>query len=269
MTTATSATRLSVYSQFEQLGFSISSLLSSVTESTNAAFRRAYVKKRDSEGNIKFYNKKETVTNPTTGEEKVIKKKVDALTYIEDIRSGEMYFDEPIPALVAKCALLVLGLPFYAFGKMSWHAINTSIEIGAIACKTIFKAGEEFSLGRLYETSNEIRYGLIQASHVLGNGLFEIVKAPLFALGCELAAVYGIFKPYHGRKFEAIIENAWQEGASFREDFRKIPARSGEDCWMAFKKDIQEARPFYLAHCFQSRGNTKEPRMIVTRRDNL
>ena len=40
-------------------------------------------------------------------------------------------------------------------------------------------------------------------------------KVPLFALGCELAALYGLFKPYHGRKYEALIENAWQHGASF------------------------------------------------------
>ncbi|MBS0604326.1 MAG: hypothetical protein JSS60_04720 [Verrucomicrobia bacterium] len=261
MAAVASVGRLSTYSQFEQLFSSIGTILTTLCDRTETAFQRAHVMKRDAQGNIKLYDSKD----PATGEVR----KVGVLTYIEDVKSGELFLDEPAYIVSVKCALIALGMPFYTLGKMSWHIFKTPFEIGAIALETLYKTGEQLALGKLYEGAVSMRSGITQAAEAFGTGLYEIVKAPFFGLGCELAALYGVVKPFHGRKIEAMIEKAWQNGASYKEDFRNVPARPGETCWQAFRKDMQDAHPFYLAHCFQVRGNVHDPRITVIRRDQL
>ncbi len=269
MTTAILPTRTDPFTQLQQFCTSIGSLLGSLVESTDSAFRRVEVQKRDSDGNIKFYDKEETIVDPDTGEKKVVTKKISNLSFIEDVKTGELYVNDSRFTVAVKCAGIALGTPFYAFGKICWYLVKTPIDMGVIALDAISKIFSHVCLGRLYEASSEAQRSFIQMAQTLGTGLFEVVKAPLFALGCELTAIYGLFKPYHARKFEAIIEKAWQQGASYKEDLRKIPARSGEDCWTAFVKDVRDAHPFYLAHCFQVRGNVNDPRVVVISRNSL
>jgi hypothetical protein len=261
---------LSGFSQLQQFCTAVGSLLGSVCQSTDSAFRRVYVKKKDENGNIKLYNKKVTEKNPVTGQTKIVKKKIDTLTYIEDVKTGAMYKDEPSSDVAYKCFAITLGIPYYTVGQMVWHAVKTPIEIGAIALKTIFKSGQQILLGKFCESAHALLSACTQIPNTFGNGLFEVVKAPLFGLGCALSAITGMFKnSYHARKFEALIENAWQQGASYKQDFRNIPARKGEGFWTAFVKDILEPRPFYLAYCFQVRSNVNDPRVIVIRRERL
>jgi hypothetical protein len=219
--------------------------------------------KKDTNGNIKFYH----VKDKTTGENK----NTAVLSYVEDIRTGEMQLDEPAYIIIVKCVFLSLGMPFYTLGKMAWHTFKTPLEISALAMNALRKASEQFAMGGLYEGAIEICRDFSQIPEIFGKGLFEIIKAPIFGLGAELASIYGIFKPYHGRKIEATIERAWQQGVSYKDkgDFLNIAPRTGENCWNAFVKDMQEARSFYLAHCFQVRGNVSDLRMIVVRREAL
>ncbi len=170
---------------------------------------------------------------------------------------------------MVKCALIALGLPLFTLGKIGWHMAKTPIEIGTIGLDALLKIGPELALGHLYESAVDARLAALRIGQVFGAGLFGVVKAPLYLIGAEFAAIYGIFKPYHGRKFEAAIEKAWQNGASYKEDFRNIPERKGETCWQAFKTDIQIAHTFYLAHCFQVRGNVNDPRFTVLKRAAL
>lgn len=269
MTTAIGPTRIDPFTQLQQFCTSIGSLLGSIVESTDSVFRRVEVQKRDSDGNIKFYDEKETIIDPDTGETKVVTKKVSVLHYIEDVKTGELYVNDSRFWVAAKCAGIAVATPLYAFGKICWYLVKTPIDIGVIALDSISKIVAQVCLGRLYEASSEAQRSFIQMSQTLGTGLFEVVKAPLFALGVELTAIYGLFKPYHARKFEAIMEKAWQRGASYKEDLRRVPARAGEDCWTAFVRDIRDAHPFYLAHCFQVRGNVNDPRIRVMSRSNL
>jgi hypothetical protein len=91
----------------------------------------------------------------------------------------------------------------------------------------------------------------------------------MFGLGAELASIYGVVRPYQGRDFESLVEHAWQHGTSYKDDFRNVSARAGENCWGAFVKDMRDAHPCYLAHCFQARGNANNPRIVVIRREAL
>jgi hypothetical protein len=261
MSTISQIESLSPIAQIHQYFESLGSILTSVCESTDTAFRRVTVSKRDADGNIKFYN----VKDKQTGEQR----RVSQLTYIEDVKSGNLYLDEDAFVVATKCAMIFCAAPFYAFGEMSWHLCKTPIEVTTLAIDVISKVGQQLILGRFYEAALEIGYGTIQVLESLGSGLFEIVKAPIFGFGMQLAAVYGVIKPYHGRKIEALIENAWQKGAHFKQDFRDIPARPGENCWQAFVKDVKDSRPLYLAYCFQVRSNVNNPRIIIVNRQSL
>ncbi len=261
MSAVTELTHLSPISQIQQFCSSLNSFLSTLCEGVDSAFRRVHVMKKDANGNIRLYDVKDKETGTT--------RKVGVLSYIEDIKTGEMQLDEPSYVIATKCALLVLGIPFYTVGKMAWHVFKTPFEITVLAVNTLVKAGDQFAICRYYEGMMEMRRGFSQVPEMFGNGLFEIIKAPLFGLGAELASIYGVFRPYHGRKIEAIIEKAWQQGASYKDDFRNITPRVGESCWDAFVKDVWDARPFYLAHCFQVRGNVNDPRVVIIRREAL
>jgi hypothetical protein len=254
MTAVTSTERLSPFSQLSQYCSSLSSILSTVFEKTDTAFRRVQVMKRDENGNFKSYQRTDPVTKAKCMDSRI--------TYIEHISTGELYKDEPAQIVSIKCALIVLAMPFYTVGKMAWYLCKTPFDITTIVLDTLIKAGQQLVLGRFYAGFSEMGNGCIQLVDSVGSNLFEIVKGPIFGLGTALAALYGTVKPYHGRVFEALMEKAWQQGASYKDDFRNIPPRAGENCWEAFVKDVQLAHPFYLAHCFQSRGNINDPRIV-------
>lgn len=261
MATTAASNYLSPFAQARKFFNTASDLLSSLTESTDSAFKRVKVTKRDESGNIRFFN----VKDPDTGETR----SVSELTYIEDIKTGDLYLDEPTYTVATKCFCVVLGMPFYTVGKMVWHAVKTPLEIGSIAIDAILKVGQLFLSGNYTEGAKEAYCTLQRTFEVLSTGLFEIKKAPFFGLGCALTALYGVFKPYHGRKFEALLENAWQQGSSHKEDFRNVPARPDENCLTAFVKDLRDSHTFYLAHCFQIRGNIRNPLITINSREPL
>ena len=260
---------LSPCAQVRQLGSAIGSLLISVCERTDTAFRRVHVQKIDARGNIISY--------PTNADGNIIDRRkanaetkwISDLRYIEDVKTGDLYFDERDENLESwcivsiKCTLIVLGAPFYTAGKILSNIIRTPIEIGAIAFKTLYQVGKLLSQGECLQSCTAIGSGLYEIGETCGERLFEIIKAPIFGLGVELAALYGIFKPYHGRKFVAMIENAWQNGASYKNDVRNIPECSNNSPCEMFN------RPCYLAYCFQVRGDVNDPRITVIRRELL
>lgn len=250
------------FSQIQQFCSSISLQLNKICKSTDSTFRRVHVIKRDEQGNIKLYNSKDRVT----GETKI----VSVLSYIEEIETGNMQLDEPAYIISVKCALLVLGIPLYTLGKIAWHAFKTPFDISIIAINTLERVGQHLMIERFYESAVEMRKGCSLVSEAFCDGLSEIIKDLLFGLGAEFASMYGIVRPYQGRWFEQLFEHAWQNGAHYKDDFRYVPPRAGESCWTACVKDMQDAHPCYLAHCFQVRGNVmNNPHITVVRREAL
>jgi hypothetical protein len=256
MAAITSSAHLSPGAQMQQFGKGMSLLLQSVCESTDAAFRRVHLMKKDAAGNIKFYDKKEKIVDLATGERREVTRRVAELTYIEDVKSGDIYLDESRFDVAVKCALIALIMPFYVAARIGWHGAETFFQMSVVVVDMIadprgFEAGRRCA----------------QLSQELGEGLFKVAQASLFGSGCGLGAAYGIFKPYHGRRCVAILENAWLRGVSYKRDLRNIPARPNEDCLTACVKDVRTAEAFYLAYCFQLRGNVNEPRIVVIRRE--
>jgi hypothetical protein len=269
MTTAINSNEATPFYAWSVFSNTIPPFWDSLWESTAAAFRRVSLLKQDANGGIRSYDKHETTMDPKTGQLHDVTHKKSIYTYIEDVKTGELYYDEPQSTVTQKCIAIGLALPLYALGKICWNLISTPLEVGEVALRTLRQVGHHLLLGKLYEGSLATRVGSGKILQIYVNGLYELAKAPIFMVGAELAAIYGIFKPYHGRKFEAMIEKAWQNGVSFKEDLRKIPKREGEGFWEAFVKDLQNFRAFYLAHCFQVRGKTQDPNIIILKREPL
>lgn len=248
MATVSYAGNLSPYAQIEQYCTSLISVLPSLFESTDTAFRRVEVMKLDEHGDVRHFRHRDA-----TGRVRI----VSSITYIEEVRTGDLYKNDSVNIVAMKCLMVVLATPIYTMGKICWYLCQTTIDVSAIVLDTLYKVGQEIVYGRLNESSVEMRHEFSQLSDAIGDGLFEIVKAPIFALGVELVALYGILKPYHGRKFEALIENAWQKGVSSKNDLRNIPQK--ENCVEDLLQGIRDSRPLYLAYCFQVRGNLSNP----------
>ncbi len=260
-TTAVShvTTYFSPSTQLDQCFNTLKAMLNSLCEKTEQAFNHVILMKRGSDGNIKFYPVKDPVTGNEIG-------KTEILTYIEDAKTHELYLNESAMDIRIKCALVAMGMPFYTLGIMGCFICKTPIEITSIACKALLQLSKQLLHGQCSVGFAEFRQRCHTCLESAKHGLFEVVKAPIFGFSAELAGLYGIFKPYHGKKFESQIEHAWQQGASYKEDFRKIPSHDEDDCWKCFIKDIQESRPFYAAYCFQVRGSTDASRIVLIRR---
>lgn len=267
MTSVSSAQILDPFSQLNQCFSTLASMVGSVFTSSENDFVRTTVKKRNDRGNFKVIDVFDAQ----------LKKKVpfSDFTYIEDTKTGNLYKDEPENVIASKCAGIVLALPFFTLGKVIWHICKTPFEITRIALDMLSKIGPQLMRCRFYEVAMNIKQGCWEMLNTMTTGLFEIVKAPLFFVAVELAALYGIIRPYYGRKFEALLEEAWQQGISFKKDFRFTPAggkKEGLDCISeGCVQGLFETEPhaFYLAHCFQVRGNTSSPKIEVLRRSNL
>ncbi len=233
---------LSASDQFSLWDSAITELFTSLCDKTDESFRRVRIQKKDEAGNIKTYES------------------------IEDIKTGALYLDEPFYVTSIKCALIAFANILNTFGKMIWYTIRAPIAISAVAAESIANAAKEFAMGRCLESSTELKKGLIRSWELGVESLFEIVKCPIFGLGVELGAIYGIFRPNFGRKIVGKLEHAWLNGISYKQSFNRIPPRDGENCLEAFSKDIQSTHPFYLAQCFQVRGNVNDPHIIVVNR---
>lgn len=257
----TISSSLKNYFQVQPFYTSVDLFFASLFERTDTAFQRVHIMKRNQDGNIKLYHHKDKTTGKET--------RSAVLSYIEDVKTGDMYLDEPTHVISVKCAFVALAIPFYTIGKMCWHGCKIPIEITALVLEIFSKTSQQPVFCRFYEGLTGMHEKFSEISNIVGQGLFNVIKAPIFGLGAELAALYGIVRPYHGRKWEALIENTWQNGASYKVDFRSIPAKPGENCWEAFVNDIRKSHPFYLAYCFQVRHNINDPRIILIRRESI
>src|SRR5690348_12970593 len=113
MATTATVSYLSPVAQIQKFLNTGADLLGSLTESTDAAFKRVTITKRDASGNVRFYN----VTDPDTGQTR----RVSVLTYIEDIKTGDLYLNEPMHIVASKCLAVTFSMFFYTLGKMGWH----------------------------------------------------------------------------------------------------------------------------------------------------
>ena len=225
--------------------------VNSATEST-VAWRRVTVYRLDGKGKPET----EKVKDPRTGNEITRNKEY---TYIEDAETKELYWDEPAYVVAMKCAGIALATPLYTVTYMVWNLAKLPLDIVAIVGSAMEKIGSQVKEYKIVDAAATFwKEIVIQLPTQLFTDIWNIVKSPLFALGIEFAAIYGILDPFRGRAIEAKIEQIWQNNVSYKEDFRETKTVDTGSCWRNFVNDVTAARAFYFAWCFQVRGNSND-----------
>nr|WP_166155485.1 hypothetical protein [Neochlamydia sp. AcF84]NGY94942.1 hypothetical protein [Neochlamydia sp. AcF84] len=115
--------------------------------------------------------------------------------YLIDASTGQKYWNEPKNSVRFKCFLLILGTPYRSFACLFSKYSLSSCEISFFF---------HFWTGKQAENSYSFPGRLKDA----GQDLLRVVMTPVALVGLELAAIYGIFTPYNGRKLYASIERA-------------------------------------------------------------
>lgn len=115
--------------------------------------------------------------------------------HLIDRTTGQKYWNESEEVVRFKCVLLTVGTLFV-------HAIAGIINIA-------YRTLKLFSLYHFWESKEgEKSYDFKARLEEAGIDLLRIFSEPLAILGLELAAIYGIYRPYDGRKLYASIERA-------------------------------------------------------------
>lgn len=233
-------------------------------EEAQAAFRRTFINKLDEQGNPRFYNIIDLETGKPTGGRDSL------LSYIEDVATGNLYLDEDRSTVATKCIMIAfLGNPLYALTREVWALTKMLLVVSTIGLDTIRKLGEKFYEGNLQGIDSICWEAVCETGSALKEGIWGIVSTPFYAVGVELAALYGTFDQYRGRKWVAAIEHAWQNGVSYQEDHKEHVRNPDENRWVSFVRDVKQARVPYLANCFQVRGNIHQSDIRVIRSESL
>ncbi len=206
--------------------------------SSDPVWKEIVVLKRDENG--------EYILDQKTGKPQQFK-------YIENTRSGELFWSESQCDVATKCGLIAGGVIFYTLAVMFWNLIKIPIDIVKMACTIICKVGKEISEKGAGEAWQTILKDLQVLGGQLAEDMWQVVSAPIFSAMISAAGVGGIFSPYHFRDLIAKLENAQQGGRSYKLDMREAKKPAELSC-----DEVLHERPFYLAWCFQVRGHIDE-----------
>lgn len=108
--------------------------------------------------------------------------------YLLDRFTGRLYWNESKRVVGFKCALLTLGTPIV-------HAtVGLALKIFNVITLSALRSGE----GSLKERFM-----------AFGKDVARLALLPLGIIALEMAALYGVFSPYNGRKLYASLERAF------------------------------------------------------------
>lgn len=113
---------------------------------------------------------------------------------IDETTSRE-YSNESKECVSEKCQKLTLATPIV-------HSIASCINIAYRIVRLVTLSHFWWGLNK------EAPYSLKERTKEAGKDLLRIFTTPFAFIGLELAAIYGIFSPYNGRKLYATIERA-------------------------------------------------------------
>jgi hypothetical protein len=109
--------------------------------------------------------------------------------HVIDQTTKKAYLNESPSIVGFKCFLLTLGTPF--------------VHTAACICKIALNI---FNIAQTLMSDE--KKGFFSRLFTIGKHVLNIALAPIALVGLELAAIYGIFNPYDGRKLYASMERA-------------------------------------------------------------
>lgn len=115
--------------------------------------------------------------------------------YLIDMTTGRRYWNESKGCIALKCFLLTMGTPIV-------HVIASLVNVAYKIVKLV--SFSHFRMNKEGKTLSSFQEKLKDA----GQDLLKVITTPIALAGLELAAIYGVFTPYNGRKLYASIERA-------------------------------------------------------------
>lgn len=115
--------------------------------------------------------------------------------YLTDMTTKRKYYNESKAWVGFKCFYLTLRTPIV---QSIFSVVFTALKIIDLVRFSHFISDKE----------GEKSYSFKERLKDAGKDLLRIVTTPIALIGLELAAIYGIFSPYNGRKLYASIERA-------------------------------------------------------------
>lgn len=220
-------------------------------DKTQDAFYRVRIQKLDDKGAVRFFNN----IDPATGKVKGTKSEFSSIV---DRATGDLYYDEEVSVVWGKCVALTVGIPLYGMGMIAWHLVRTPLVVKWSLCNALVRwpFSTEDIRNKLWEDITRI------PSEIMA-GIWGVVKAPFYAIAMEASAFVGLVHPYLGRKWVAAVEHAWHDKISIKQSFVTLPERPNDNCLMSCIKDTALNKPFYLAGCFQVKGNLSDKNIRV------
>ena len=127
-------------------------------------------------------------------------RKSNAPMYVIDQSTGKKYWNESKHILRLKCLALALGTPIV-------HLIGTMVTVA-------YKIARLVTFSHFWEKKEgEKSYSFKERAKDAGKDLLRVAASPIIIASLELAAIYGMVKPYDGRKLFASIERAMYGGS--------------------------------------------------------
>ncbi len=131
--------------------------------------------------------------------------------HLIDATTERRYWNESKGCVGFKCFLLTLGTPIV-------HSVASLVNVVYRMKLVMFS---HFRVDKEGEKSYSFKERLKDA----GKDLLRVVTTPIAFVGLELAAIYGMFTPYNGRKLYASIERAQYGNFILAPCFQPDPTR--------------------------------------------
>lgn len=154
------------------------------------------------------------------------------------IETQNRYLHEPMRTTACKClALFLVGLPLYFLTYTAYQLIRTPI----------------VSLVHLSPTA-------------FLNQIWAIARIPLYFIGLEFAALYGIFYPIAARALFAEVESQFHDGKGLHQSIQYQKEISCKSCCCNSLIDRDYSFAWFAGVCMQPIGKTTDPHIISVRR---
>jgi hypothetical protein len=183
---------------------------------------------------------------------------------IIDLNTMQRYKEKSIQHVALKAFLIFLFNPLLIFLKIVINVFQIAFDFAAVSVSSsvdmaiAFKEMDLFKIFKIYLISK------IDLIKYIAEDIINIVKAPIFGFGMQLAAFFTIFFPDVGRKFIGVIERKWNHNKELQFDI--IKNHHGQKYLLKFFWDTLINRDknvvFYLAPCFQSIGSLKDKNIV-------
>ena len=121
---------------------------------------------------------------------------------LKDVVTGKFYWNQDIGVVRGKCCILTALTPIV---KTLDSIGNIAYRIRRLLLCTHF----------LKEKEGERKYSIIDRSTDVAVDILKIITTPLFLIGMEFAAIYGIFSPRNGAKLYATLERVTYGHANY------------------------------------------------------